>query len=200
MEQEYKWLADASARVRFAKLLAAHPSVTASGILHMTAVYYETPEHTLRKQGIALRLRQENEHSVCCMKRTLQKEGALAVREEYETEAPDIRTGLQKLPDAGAPKELCIFLAAQTFTEFARTEFTRQWFLLDAGAFTAELAVDAGKLGNSGNMEPFGELELELKTGDPAAFTAYAEQFQKEYALTPQPLSKLARAAAVGKP
>ena len=67
------------------------------------------------------------------------------------------------------------------------------------GAFTAELAVDAGKLGNSGNMKAFGELELELKTGDADAFAAYAEQFAQEYALTPQPLSKLARAAAVGK-
>ena len=198
MEREYKWIADTEMRARFQELFAADASVKSSGVLQMAAAYYETPSHTLRNQGIALRLRKENERTVCCIKRTLQKEGALAIREEYETEAPDISTGLKQLPEKGAPKDLCIFLSAQTFIIFAETKFTRHWFLLDTGAFTAEFAVDAGMLGNSGNMQPFGELELELKTGDAAAFTAYAEQFQKDYALTPQPLSKLARAAAVG--
>ncbi|MBR5371993.1 MAG: CYTH domain-containing protein [Oscillospiraceae bacterium] len=199
MEKEYKWLASEAIRAQFCEMLAKHPFLRGSGILHMAADYYETPDRTLREQGVALRLRRENEKTVCCMKRTLQKTGALAVREEYETEASDLREGLMKLPEAGAPKDICIFLAAQNLTAFAQTAFTRQWFLLDAGAFTAEFAVDAGKLGNSDHMEPFEELEFELKSGDPDAFCAYAERIQAEYALTPQPLSKLARAAAAGR-
>ena len=199
MEKEYKWLASPAVRAQFCEMLAKHPFLRSAGILHMAASYYETPDGSLRKQGVALRLRRENEKTVCCMKRTLQKDGALAVREEYETEAADLRDGLKKLPGAGAPKDLCIFLSAQALTEFAQTKFTRHWFLLDAGTFTAEFAVDAGELGNSGHMEPFEELEFELKSGDPDAFCAYAERIQAEYALTPQPLSKLARAAAAGR-
>ena len=42
------------------------------------------------------------------------------------------------------------------------------------------------------------ELELELKSGDAAAFDAYAQALEQRFSLIPQPLSKLARAIAAG--
>jgi len=197
MEKEYKWQANAALRERFMQLLAAHEALCSAQTVQMAAVYYETADGILRKNGTALRLRRENDHSVCCMKRTLEKDGALAVRDEFEVQAETVQEGLEKLSEKGAPRDLCIFLRAQQLTELARTEFERHCYLIAPGAFTAEFAVDAGKLGNHGVMQPFEEIELELKTGDAAAFCAYAEQLQAEYGLIPQPLSKLARAAAV---
>lgn len=197
MEQEYKWMADADLCERFMQMLSAHEACRTAQVVQMAAAYYETADGLLRRLGVALRLRRENDRSVCCMKRTLKKEGALAVREEYEVQAENVQEGLQKLPEAGAPHDLCIMLSAQQLMEFARTEFVRHCYLVDLGTFTAEFAVDAGALGNHGIMQPFEEIELELKTGDAAAFRAYAERVQTEYSLTPQPLSKLARAAAV---
>ena len=45
----------------------------------------------------------------------------------------------------------------------------------------------------------FADGPIELKDGDSDAFTTFSEQLQKEYALTPQPLSKLARAIQAAK-
>ena len=197
MEQEYKWCASPELRTALIKMLSQHEATVSAYTLQMAAVYYEMPDGFLRKNGLALRLRRENDVTVCCMKRTVLKEGALAVREEYETEASDLKDGLCRLPEHGAPRDLCIFLQAQEFCELARTEFTRQCFLLDLGTFTAEFAADEGRLGKTGKMQPFAEFELELKSGSEEAFAAFAEGLQAQYGLTPQPLSKLARAANI---
>ena len=165
--------------------------------LHMSAVYYDTADSLVYRNGAALRIRKENNRSVCCMKRTIKKEGAQALREEYETEAETLAEGLEKLPDAGAPRDFCGMLRQQTFRELGRTEFIRNCYLLQIGdhpCFTAELAVDVGALGAKEHMQPFEELELELKSGDSAAFIAFAEMLERRFSLVPQIKSKLARA------
>ena len=199
MEREYKWLIPQETLSALAGTLHDAPGRLSHDTLHMAAVYYDTPDNLVLRSGGALRLRRENARTVCCMKRTLKKEGAQALREEYETEAETLAEGLQKLPDAGAPQELCALLSQQAFRELGRTDFVRNCYLLAIGtpaAFTAEFAVDVGSLGAADNMQPFEELELELKSGDAAAFQAYAEQLERDYGLIPQQKSKLARAVA----
>ncbi len=199
MEQEYKLQIPLHTLSAIAAYLQGLPGRQRHDTLHMAAVYYDTPEGLLKQQGGALRIRRENDRSVCCMKRTLKREGAQAIREEYEAEAETLTEGLQKLPEAGAPKEFCIFLSHQTFRELGRTDFLRNCYLFafDGDApFTAELAFDVGALGSPEHMQPFEELELELKSGDADAFDAYARSLERRFALIPQPLSKLARAIA----
>lgn len=197
MEQEYKWQIPLHTLTALADYLHGLPGRQRHDTLHMAAVYYDTPDGLLKKQGGALRLRQENDRSVCCMKRTLKRDGAQAIREEYETEAQSVEDGLKRLPEAGAPKDLCILLSYQTLCELGRTDFVRNCYLFvfDGDApFTAELAFDVGALGAADRMQPFEELELELKSGDADAFDAYARSLERRFALIPQPLSKLARA------
>lgn len=197
MEREYKWLIPKESLCDFARFLHDAEGRISHSILQMAAVYYDTPDGLMHKIGGALRLRRENDRSVCCMKRTVRKEGAMALREEYETEAQSLREGLEKLPDAGAPRDFCILLMHQEFCELARTEFIRNCYLMEMRApafFTAEFAFDVGALGGQGHMLPFEELELEFKSGDEDAFTAYAETIEKRFSLIPQKASKLARA------
>ena len=199
MEREYKWMIPQDTMAALAGFLHEHKGRISHDTLHMAAVYYDTADDLVYRSGAALRLRMENGRSVCCMKRTVRKEGAQALREEYEAEAETLKEGLEKLPAAGAPQDLCILLAHQTFRELGRTDFVRNCYLLALETptpFTAEFAVDVGSLGAADNMQPFEELELELKSGDAAAFQAYAEQLERDYALIPQPKSKLARAVA----
>ena len=177
MEQEYKWKIPQATLSALADYLHGLSGRLRHDTLHMAAVYYDTADSLVYKNGAALRLRMENDRSVCCMKRTVSKSGAKAIREEYEVEADSLAEGLRKLPDAGAPRDLCYLLA----------------FEGDA-PFTAEFAVDVGALGAADNMQPFEELELELKSGDAAAFSSYAEQLEADFSLEPQRLSKLARA------
>ena len=197
MELEYKWKIPQETLAALAEHLHDLPGRLSHETLSMAASYYDTADGTVRRLGAALRLRRENDRTVCCLKRTVQKEGALAEREEYEQEAETLREGLQKLPQAGAPADLCKMLELQELRAFAMTEFIRNCYLIAAEGFTAEFAVDVGRLGNPEKMLPFEELELELKSGDPEAFRRCAEQLQAQFSLQPQPLSKLARAASV---
>lgn len=200
MELEYKWQIPQQSLAALAKKLHETEIRRVHRTLHMQAIYYDTPDSQVYKNGAALRIRRENDKSVCCMKRTVKKDGARALREEYEVEAETLKEGLARLPDAGAPRDLCLFLAAQDFLELGRTDFMRNCYLLEIDeCFTAELAVDVGSLGGAAHMQPFEELELEFKAGDSAAFSAYAEALAAEFSLIPQPLSKLARAIAAAK-
>lgn len=194
MEQEYKWTLPQETLPALAAFLHSAPERISHDTITMAAIYYDTPDNLVYRSGAALRIRRENAHSVCCMKRTLTKDGACAVREEYEVEAETVAEGLQKLPDAGAPRTLCALLAKQTFRELAVTEFVRNCSLLQFQTFSAEFAVDVGQLGGRNCMQPFEELELELKSGDAQAFHAYAKELEARFALIPQELSKLARA------
>ena len=199
MEREYKWMIPQDTLAALADFLHQEQTRLSHETLHMAAIYYDTADDLVYKNGAALRIRQENDRSVCCMKRTLKKEGAQALREEYEVEAQTLAEGLKKLPAAGAPQELCDLLSGQQFRELGRTDFIRNCYLLEISAdasFTAEFAVDVGALGASGAMQSFEELELELKSGDTAAFIAYAEMLERIFALIPQKRSKLARAIA----
>ena len=202
MEQEYKWHLPETQLPALLRYLRVAGDCLSEQTLHMAAVYYDTPEGLLRRLGIALRIRRENDRSICCLKRTVRKEGALAEREEYETEAENLTEGFARLPAAGAPAELCTLLAAQTFTELAGTWFTRKALLFRLHSpeeFTAELAADAGFLGGNGRMLPFSEIELELKSGDAASFHRFAEAIAGAFALTPEPASKLARAVCAAR-
>ncbi|MCQ2417199.1 MAG: HAD-IA family hydrolase [Oscillospiraceae bacterium] len=200
MEQEFKWNINSASLTALAKHLHEMPERIARDSLHMQAIYYDTANDAVRTNGAALRIRRENDRSVCCMKKTVVREGAKAIREEYETEADTLKEGLEKLPEAGAPKDFCIFLQQQNLVEIARTDFIRNCYLIAPdNAFTAEFAIDVGKLGGNGNMVHFEEIELELKDGDAAAFEAYAQMLEQKFALTPQCDSKLGRALAAAR-
>ena len=194
MEQEYKWVIPRETLAALAGYLRENGTRLSQNTLHMQAVYYDTVQDDCYRTGSALRMRRENDRSVCCMKRTIHKEGALAEREEYETEAETLEEGLEQLPAAGAPADFCLYLRHQQFKELGRTDFIRSCYLLEVGDFTAEFAVDIGSLGKPPHMVRFEEIELELKSGSGDAFRAFAEGLQQQFALQPQPLSKLARA------
>lgn len=197
MEREYKWIIPQDTLAALAEFLHLEEKRISHDTLHMAAIYYDTADSLVYQNGAALRIRKENDRSVCCMKRTVMKLGAQALREEYEVEADTLAEGLRKLPDAGAPRAFCEMLLQQDFRELGRTDFIRNCYLYKISAdtsFSAELAVDVGTLGSVSNMQSFEELELELKSGDPAAFIAYAEMLEKRFALIPQKRSKLSRA------
>ena len=202
MEEEYKWMLPAD--VTFEKILAntlisehiqSHETIT------MLAVYYDTPDGLMHELGGSLRFRRENENAVCCMKITREKQGACALREEYEVQAENMTVGLPMLKAAGAPAEVCDKIDAAHLCELCGTDYTRNAYLLEVSCngsrFTAELALDSGLFCREGRSLTFSEAELEHKSGDAQAFHAFAKLLEYELKLIPQPLSKLARALRV---
>lgn len=201
-EREFKWEVPLDTLSLLARALHGDPALQKHETLIMSASYFDTPDNLVYQNRAAVRIRRENNRSVCCMKRTLKKDGASAVREEFEVEADDLHEGLRKLPEAGAPQALCELLAEQEFIVLAETSFIRNAYTFaftEPVPFTAELAVDVGELGGNGSFTPFEELELELKSGDADAFYTYAKELERKFRLVPQPRSKLARAVASAK-
>lgn len=196
MEREFKWMIpDPSEFDPIADSSTVSALVQKKGRLEMEAMYYDTADNLIAHCHGGLRLRRENETRVVCLKLAAESGfgGARKAREEYECTAPDIRTGIQNLPAAGAPQDICDCLLQANLIELGRTAFTRFWFLLSYQGCTCELAFDYGKLTRNGRVGPICEMELELKSGSEADFDALAVQLQQEFDLKPQPLSKLAR-------
>ena len=196
MEREFKWMIpDPSEFDPIADSSTVSALVQKKGRLEMEAMYYDTADNLIARCHGGLRLRRENETRVVCLKLAAESGfgGARKAREEYECTAPDIRTGIQNLPAAGAPQDICDCLLQANLIELGRTAFTRFWFLLSYQGCTCELAFDYGKLNRNGRVGPICEMELELKSGIEADFDALAVQLQQEFDLKPQPLSKLAR-------
>lgn len=190
MEQEYKWqaiLAD------FDAICRAFPHSTFS-TTHMLATYYDTAARTLRTQKIGLRLRQENEQSICCMKLRGEAVDGLHVQQEYECAAADIAQGLDGLASHGAPAHVFEALQGQDLLAICATDFTRTSTILIGHDFTAELTFDKGLLISGDNQRPFTEIEMELKSGNFEEFTAFGRAITAQFHLTPQPMSKMSRA------
>ncbi len=174
---------------------------------HMQSEYYDTPDHRFFRERTTLRHRLEDESSVFCMKAPLRGEQSVGtalcrpspeadphLRGEWETEAADLASALPKLAALGAP----VPPADTSLQVLCRADFIRRAVLLrlDDGS-TAELALDLGTLSGATRSLPLCELELELKSGEPAAARAFAEALAARFSLRPEPLSKFARASAL---
>lgn len=174
---------------------------------HMQSEYYDTPDHRFFRERTTLRHRLEDERSVFCMKAPLRGEQSVGtalcrpspeadphLRGEWETEAADLASALPRLAALGAP----VPPADTPLQVLCRADFIRRAVLLrlDDGS-TAELALDLGTLSGATRSLPLCELELELKSGEPAAARAFAEALAARFSLRPEPLSKFARASAL---
>ena len=183
IEMELKYAAEESA---FEGLLAESSQWTR---YEMATTYYDTADARLSSLRWTLRRRYENGLSVCTLKTPL-PDGS---RNEYEVECGDILEALPRLLELGAPEELTAY-TAQGLEEVCAARFTRMAGKILLPGAEAELALDKGELLGGGKALPFVEVEVELKSGDPDAVTAYAEALAGRFGLRPEPKSKYKRA------
>lgn len=155
----------------------------------METSYYDTPDGALSARHMTLRLRKENEITVCTLKTPL-PDGS---RGEWECCAQTIAEGVDRLLQLGAPRELKELIQGGLQIHCG-ARFTRLSSLLPTADGTAELALDRGVLLGGGREMPLCEVEVELKSGSDAACRALAQQLAEEYGLQPQPHSKFRRA------
>lgn len=160
--------------------------------IRMETTYFDTPGGDLSARHMTLRLRRENEVSVCTLKTAL-PDGS---RGEWECPADHIPSGITSLLALGAPQELAV-LTANGVEPVCGARFTRLAVDLPTADGMAELALDSGCLCGGGREMPLWEVELEKKTGSDAALLALAEAIVPAYGLQPEPQSKFHRALAL---
>lgn len=184
MEFERKYMADPALFDRIRRDLMGSEE-----IFQMQTTYYDTPGGAFSRQHCTLRLRKENGRSVCTLKAPTRGLGRL----EWETECDRIEAAIPALCKLGAPEEL-LAPAAEDLIPICGARFTRIAKTVTLGQCVVEVALDQGVL-TGGNRElPFGELEVELKSGTEAACLAFAQTLAHRYNLKEEPRSKFARA------
>ena len=127
----------------------------------LVSTYYDTPDHALASQGVALRVRGIDDGFVQTVKRRGQQHYQ---RGEWETHLASAQPDL----DAVADPDTAVLLAsvADRLTEVFTTDFERETRLvrLETGS-EIEVAVDRGEIRAGPSTTPIHEVELELKTG-----------------------------------
>ena len=154
----------------------------------METTYYDTPDGALSSRYITLRLRLENETSVCALK-TPAKQG----RNEFEVNAPSIETALPELCKLSG-EEL-----PQSVIPICGAKFIRLAKTLTLPGATVELALDEGILTGGGKEIPLCEVEVELKAGDSQVAMQYAANLAIAYGLETESRSKFRRSLALAK-
>jgi triphosphatase len=152
----------------------------------LISVYFDTPELDLQKAGASLRVREHKGLRVQTLKR-----GRGMVREEHEAPieglAPD--PALEPLPSL-LPR------GADLRPAFNVRVSRRQRTLRYRGALI-EIALDQGEVSGGEQKSPICEVELELKSGDPAALFALARELSAAAPLYLAFDSKAARGQAL---
>lgn len=148
------------------RILAAAPAGD-DDTRELISVYFDTPGLDLQKAGASLRVRESEGQRVQTLKR-----GDGLAREEHEApiagDAPD--PGLGPLPDllpAGAGSEL---------KPAFHVRVTRRQRLVRFEGAEIELALDQGEVRGGKRTSPISEVELELKSGRPAALFGLARE------------------------
>ena len=160
--------------------------------ISMETTYFDTTSHALSARHMTLRLRRENEETVCTLKTPL-PDGS---RGEWECHAADIQQGICVLLEHGAPR-LLAELTAPGVTAVCGARFTRLAAEIPTADGTAELALDQGVLLGGSKEIPLCEVELELKAGSEEALATAAQNIAQAYGLQPEPRSKFSRAVAI---
>lgn len=161
-------------------------------IIRMQTTYYDNSSGDLRRLRWTLRHRMENSEHICTVKTSL-PDGS---RGEWEVVCPDILSAIPLLIAQGAPPALEQY-AAEGLHRCCGARFTRKAALVDIPGGQVELALDQGVLLGSSETLPFAEIEVEQKSGCDQATAQFAESLARRFSLSPQPLSKLARAMAL---
>lgn len=181
------------------KRLSRHPLVAGLaydkpilGKLH--SAYYDTPGFALRSAGYALRVRRVGRRWVQTAKGEGRVAAGLHERREWEAEVAGPMPDLTKLSDPELSKILALPEVREALIPVFSTEFRRTARNLRfPDGSEAELAFDRGEVRAAGGRLSLCEVELELKSGNPARLFELARELQKTIPFSLEPVSKAER-------
>jgi inorganic triphosphatase YgiF len=190
MEVELKLVLDP----KFKAALMRHPLLngqTASKPHEQTVsdTYFDTPDLQLRQSDIGLRVRRVNGGWVQNIKGGGTVHGGLHARNEWESPVSGAAPELERLRDVVDDKKTRRnVLDAASKRKGLEPIFTTKvkrtaWELHPDGGDHIECVLDQGRLECGGKHAPINEIELELKSGDPAHLFDLALALQKDIPL-----------------
>lgn len=153
-------------------------------LLYLISTYYDTKDWSLRRAGMAYRVRQTGDaafEATVKMDQGVVRDG-LSERKEITVPLPDARPVVREFTAAGL--ELSNLIQTASLQPLFTVTVARQVQLLQLDRETvAELALDRGEVRAGQQAAPIGELELELKTGSLKTLLAYAIALAAQFKL-----------------
>ncbi|EJN07925.1 hypothetical protein PMI42_07455 [Bradyrhizobium sp. YR681] len=190
-EIELKLLVDADRTAHFnaAPVIAANAR-NKGARKHLKSVYYDTPERTLRRHGLSLRVRQSGTRFVQTVK-TDAADDPLR-RGEWEASVPSLAPDLA-LAMPFIPEKLRSHLDARPLEAVFTADIHRHARMVDLPSGTVEIAFDQGVLTAGDRSLPVSEIELELKSGSASTIYEIALRLAEHGAVKPSIRSKSVR-------
>ena len=138
-------------------------------------IYFDTPDATLRRRGLVLRLRRDGDRWLQTLKAAHNGHGVVPVRGEWEVALPASTSApaldLERFEITPLRVLLRSGLQADSLVPVFRTRISRQRGTLVHGSSEIEVALDQGELRarveGRKRRQPVAEVELELKSGRP---------------------------------
>lgn len=143
-----------------------------AAVADQRSIYFDTPGRALSKAGLSLRIRRSGHRRVQTVKAERASTGGLFVRSEWERSVDD------DTPVIDDTTPLCALLgdkASAVAPAFEVRVERRTWVVEEEDA-SIELVLDRGEVVMEERASPICEIELELKSGRPAALFAFARR------------------------
>lgn len=165
--------------------------------IDMLAVYYDTPDRKLTKEGIALRVRREGEYYVATMKdkgnsiEGMHKRKEINVRlsDEEMISSPDVTI----FKESDAYEQLLSIAGKGKLSPVLSMEFERRQVRIDTGGAISVLSFDDGKIEAGEKVLPIMEMEIELYSGSEEELLGYGRKIADKFGLQPEDRSKFVR-------
>ena len=163
----------------------------------LVTVYFDTPDHELRQQGLSLRVRKVGRAFVQCVKLTHSRLGGIPVRMEWEGPVPSQKPAISVIEDKRL-RRLIRRAGAERLHAVFRTDVQRSSRTLkfDDGS-TASLDIDVGEIVAENDSEPICEFELELESGAPERLFDLASEIGQVVPFQLASMSKASRGYAL---
>jgi triphosphatase len=157
---------------------------------HLKSVYYDTPDQTLRRNGLNLRVRQSGGRFVQTVK--LESANDPLRRGEWEASVPSLAPDLA-LAMPFVPEDLRSDLERDGLEAAFTADVHRHQRIVDLPTGIIEIAFDHGVLKAGERSEQVSEIELELKGGSPSTIYDVALRLAEHGPVKPSIRSKSAR-------
>jgi inorganic triphosphatase YgiF len=158
----------------------------------LVSVYYDTPSHSLARRGIMLRVRKIGSERVQCVKMNAAATSSFQ-RTEIESPIRGNRPAIMQIPDLDVRRMVQKCCAHRGLARVFATNVERETWLLQLGRTQIECAIDRGVIACKRKRAPISEVELEVKSGQPARIYQLAHRLNAVVPLRIETKSKAAR-------
>lgn len=143
---------------------------------HLSNVYYDTPDLSLSKEGIALRVRTIGRQHLQTVKTSGSSKGAHFERGEWEIAIPEPRPHASALVDTPLAARFPDAAALMVLKPCVQTTFKRTTWVLADTDWEIEVSLDDGTVTGGQHSALLCEAELELRRGHPHHLFSLARQ------------------------